>query len=302
MIHVNRTFGWRSVARNLQTLLPGGLHEQRLDLQQFVQRWSGRPHEQEFRGLSGFLQPGAHVLDVGANRGQSIDSLRSLGIPLRIKAFEPQRQLADRLMGQYPGVDVHPVALGEDHAEMELYTPSYRGYRFDGLASTDYETAVVWFSYAIWPYREKHVTVDVEKITVMPLDHCPGLDPVDFIKIDAQGIEHAVLQGGRGVLERDQPMLMVEAPEAKIVDWLNDLGYRSLYLTRPSNGGSPTNILFCHLESAAAKSPRMTDGTVYFDHTARSQRVFRDPYVKRNVVQRARLQVADALREESIQA
>jgi len=295
------TFGWRSVVRNLQTLLPNGLHERRLDLQQWVQRRSGRPHETEFRSLGGLLQPGAHVLDVGANRGQSIDSIRSLGIPVRITAFEPQRELARRLTGRYRGVDVRQVALGDDHAEMKLYTPSYRGYRFDGLASTDYETAVSWFSYAIWPYRAELVTVDTEQITVLPLDSCDDVAPVDFIKIDAQGMEQAVLQGGRGVLERDRPLLMLETPDAATVGWLVDLGYQSIDIDGSSAGAWPGNTLFCHLDSAAARSPRMTDGTVYFDSASRSQRVFRDPSVKRNPVQRARLLVTDSLRDETSQ-
>jgi FkbM family methyltransferase len=305
---------WRAVVRNAQTYLPARLHERRLDAQQTMRRWSGRPHEREFAALRHLLHADAHVLDVGANRGQSIDSLRSLGIPLRITAFEPQRELAWRLMARYPDVDVRQVGLGDSHGEVKLFTPSYRGYRFDGLASCDYETAVAWFAYSVWPYREDRITVMTEVITVMPLDDCHRLDPVDFIKIDAQGMELAVLLGAERTLRRDRPLLLLETPDAEIIEWLAGLGYRLFHaagdrLVAPTEAWV-TNAYFAHADTALTAMrnwcddelgptrplpgrEHMVDGVVYWDSLSRRQKVHRDPAIKRSPIRRLWLSVTD---------
>ena len=220
------TLLWRQTLRNAQTYLPAGLHERRLDGQQWVNRLLRHPHEREFKALRGRLPPKAHVLDLGANRGQSIEALLMLGVPaLRITAFEPQSALAARLRRRYPPtVTVHNVGVGDKDATTTLFTPSYRGYRFDGLASTDRAAAVDWFPYSVKPFRPELLTVDEECVSITTIDSY-DLDRVDFIKFDVQGMELQAMQGAEALLGRDKPLLMVEVPDEATVEWLGDMGY-----------------------------------------------------------------------------
>jgi FkbM family methyltransferase len=237
-----------SIVRNVQTFLPAPIHERRLDAQQWVNRVLRRPHEKEFHVLHGRLRPNAHVLDVGANRGQSIDSLRTAQIPgLRITAFEPQTSLAWRLMLRYPNVTVHSFGLGDRSQTLTLHTPSYRGYRYDGLASTDPAEAVGWFPYSMWRFNPDLLTLDQEEIRIMALDSL-RLDRVDFIKFDVQGMEMAALRGAEGLLWRDKPLLMLETPTVDVIDWLDRLGYRPYQASGtdlvPLDGTFQVNVFF----------------------------------------------------------
>src|SRR5262249_9352486 len=116
-----------------------------------------------------------------------------------------------------------------DHAgSVTLYTPSYRGYRFDGLAATDEETARGWFPYSIARFRPELLTVATETIQLVRLDDMVWSQRVDFIKLDVQGCELAALRGAERLLVRDSPTLMIEWPDADVLGFLAGLGYRPL--------------------------------------------------------------------------
>src|SRR5262245_40832321 len=98
-----------------------------------------RPHEAEFNALSRLLPTNPRCLDLGANRGQSIDSIRQVMGVADITAFEPIALLALRLAERYPDVRVIQRGVGACAERVTLYIPHYRGARFDPLAATDPE-------------------------------------------------------------------------------------------------------------------------------------------------------------------
>ena len=63
-----------------------------------------------------------------------------------------------------------------------------------------------------------------------------GLDRVDVVKLDVEGSEASALDGARAVLERDRPLLLIEAEEERLagqartkqqlLDTIVGLGYR----------------------------------------------------------------------------
>ncbi|MEU3945281.1 FkbM family methyltransferase [Streptomyces sp. NPDC029526] len=70
---------------------------------------------------------------------------------------------------------------------------------------------------------------DALDVTCVALDDL-GLTDVDFVKIDVDGNESAVLRGATGILTRDRPALFVELeariqPVAPVVTQLSELGY-----------------------------------------------------------------------------
>jgi hypothetical protein len=80
-----------------------------------------------------------------------------------------------------------------------------------------------------------------------------GLDRVDLIKIDVEGMEAEVLRGARGVLERLKPQLLVErikTVEADILGQIEPLGYRVF----PSG----LNLLAIHADDPVAGQVRVT--------------------------------------------
>jgi len=215
-----------------------------------VRRTLRQPHEGEFRALPRLVDRARLCVDVGANRGQSIDALRVLGYS-RIRAYEPQAVLARRLRHRYPrSIDVRAVGCSERRGTADLYIPVYNRIRFDGLATTDEDYAGLWFEDGIFGFRAERMSVERETIDLVRLDD-EDLGDVGFIKLDVQGHELAALRGAEETLVRSQPVLMIERPDEPIHEFLQQLGYRALYwygarskLSPPPPDGFYLNVLF----------------------------------------------------------
>jgi hypothetical protein len=68
------------------------------------------------------------------------------------------------------------------------------------------------------------LTLRESKCRLRTLDEL-GLEPF-FIKIDVQGYEYNALKGGEKTLRAHEPVLLVEAPDDLVIDFLSDIGYR----------------------------------------------------------------------------
>ena len=123
------------------------------DAKQAACRLLRRPCETEFRALPLLVEPGSHCIDVGANRGQSIEALHLYG-QTRITALEPQATLAERLTRRFRSVRVIQAGAGERHEELTLHTPVYNGYAFDGLASVQSDGLDDWLRRSLWRFDE----------------------------------------------------------------------------------------------------------------------------------------------------
>jgi FkbM family methyltransferase len=176
--------------------------------------------------LQRHVPSGAIALDVGANIGVHTLALAGLaGDAGRVVAFEPQPDLADRLVANVAlnalsNVTVERAAVLERAGTVDLYTPSGPN---TGMAS-------------LIP-REGWRRLDVRGCTLDEEAERLALRRVDFIKVDVEGHEAAVLAGGKRVLAQWKPKLLFE-----YVDWaweaagndlaatlimLRDLGYET---------------------------------------------------------------------------
>lgn len=223
---------FRTLLRTVQTWFPG-LVDAKYVTQRSIRRVLRRPFEQEFRAVQLLGLPvGALILDVGANRGQSIDALRLVVPGRRVIAFEPNPLLADRLRRHYaqrPEVDVRAIGLGDEAGVHTLHVPAYNGYVFDGLASFDEAAARGWLDGRLFGYKAANVRIHRVICEVKRLDDL-GLAP-SLIKLDVQGFELQALRGGPRTLERYRPALLVEAPPDELVSYLNELQYRPYLFT-----------------------------------------------------------------------
>jgi FkbM family methyltransferase len=145
--------------------------------------------------LASTLRGGIYV-DVGANRGQLLREALRVSPQARHVAFEPIPALADGIARAFPQVDCRVLALG---AAPEVA-------RFCHFTTLDGWSGL---------RRNPHVSdaqgqpqyIDVQVSTLdLELD---GMHP-SVIKIDVEGAELAVLEGGRAVLGRDRPVVIFE--------------------------------------------------------------------------------------------
>ncbi|WP_372617682.1 FkbM family methyltransferase [Falsiroseomonas sp.] len=215
------------VLRTAQTFFPA-LGDIKAAAQDRLARLTGIPFEADFRALRLFGGEGRLHLDIGANRGQSITAIRMCATRPRIVSFEPNPKLAaalKRRFAEVPGVRIEPVGLGAAEGEFSLHIPSYRGYVFDGLASTDREAAASWLNErTLIGFDPAKLSIETVRCRIRRLDDF-GLEPF-FIKVDVQGTELQVLQGGQRTIEAHRPVLLLEWPEDELIAWLAARGYR----------------------------------------------------------------------------
>jgi FkbM family methyltransferase len=222
----------KKVFRTAQNYFPA-LAGLKNDLYYFRSRYLHLAHEPDFVFIGALpRRPDDLFLDIGANRGQSIMSIRRYRPGARVISFEPNpnifRELSRRF-GQARDVTLQPFGLGSEPTELTLYVPSYNGFPYDVLASfsphvaRDYLTAEMIYFF------------DPAKITVQQIT-CPirTLDSLDlapsFMKIDVESFEYQVVLGGLETLRRHEPTLLFERhwKDPKMLETLQGLGYQEV--------------------------------------------------------------------------
>lgn len=183
-----------------------------------------RAGEPELTILDGVSAPGRTFVDVGANLGLYAHAAVLRG--MRVVAVEPHPLLARnlrRLFGRK--VTVIHAALSDRPGRRSMYLPSHAGRELDARGSLE-----VAANRGL-AQRE----IEVESTTLDALE----LREVAVIKIDVEGHELAVLQGGRQLIQRDRPALLVEIEErhhpggsAAVFALFEELGYRCYFFWR----------------------------------------------------------------------
>lgn len=190
----------------------------------YVLREQGDWFEDEIRFLRRVLEPGQHVIDIGANCGvYALSMAKVVGPSGRIWAFEPSSATAD-LLAQ--GI----VANGFTHVSVERCAVSAA----PGTAR---------LSINVQPELNalSHDGPDdgsTELVTVTSLDDCltsRGWRDVAFLKIDAEGEEAPILEGGRRFFAEHSPLVQYELQrdgemQMALVDAFAALGYDSYRL------------------------------------------------------------------------
>jgi FkbM family methyltransferase len=163
-------------------------------------------------GLAG---DGTYV-DVGTNRGQVLRDAVRVAPRGRHIAFEPIPGLAAEVARAYPGVDCRQLALGAktEVAEFCHYT------ELDGWSGLRSRPEI----------SEARGGPQYITVTVATLDEQIGDITPSVVKIDVEGAELGVLEGGRAVLARACPLVIFE----------HELAAASLYGVTP---GAPWDLL-----------------------------------------------------------
>jgi FkbM family methyltransferase len=205
-------------------------------------RYRFRVDPAELRFVRACLRPGQVAVDVGCHKGAYTYWMRRrVGATGAVFAFEPQpRQVAylRDLFGAmaYDNVVLMPMALSERIGRLPLHVPAgsgkthgatlEHGSRCREPSGTNHASGTTESASA----RPTYIIVDVTTLDAFFADQPRG---PDFLKIDVEGHESAVLAGGRQTLERYRPRLLVEC-EARhrpdgdmrgVFDFLHSLGY-----------------------------------------------------------------------------
>lgn len=214
----------KRVIRTLQVHFPA-LIEARWAAQRAYLRLRRKPHEPDFRLLKSLtFAPDEVLIDVGANRGQSIESMRLYEPDRRIIAFEPNDRLAQRLH-RYRCVTVHAAGLGDETGQFTLHVPSYNGWEFDAQASLAFtEQNMDYLRWSIIGFDERKLSVRAMPCAVYRLDSFRLR--AGFIKIDAEGFEPRVIAGGRETIRARLPALLIEnSASDEVCSSLAEIGY-----------------------------------------------------------------------------
>lgn len=196
----------------------------------YGRRLLGVPHETEFYALDLIPDslPGCFI-DIGANQGQSIESIKLLKPRARIYAFEANRLLANKLQARYRGnADITIIAngLSDTSQQTSLFVPSYKRFVYDGLSSLEPEAVLSAFSPArLYWFQPNRLELMRVPCSIACLDE-QNLDPL-FIKIDVQGMESRVVRGALETIRRCEPILMIECvyDHPDLLEMLSEFGY-----------------------------------------------------------------------------
>lgn len=168
------------------------------------------------------------IVDVGANEGQFIEKMRSAGFRGKVISFEPigaVHALLAKKARRDPDWTVAPqMALGDRNGEIEInvYPDTSLSSALDLLTEAD---------------DARRETVPIRRLDDVVSEF--GLDGTNILlKVDVQGLEMKVFQGGETFLPRVEaiflevsliPVYEGETPYLEMLMWLRQNGFNAIY-------------------------------------------------------------------------
>ena len=177
---------------------------QRLKGLPLAERWRARAYfwkefnetgEWELKALPAYVPRSRIAIDVGGNIG--VYSYHLGRLARAVVTFEPNPVFAERLKRTGLAGRLEEVALSDRSGTAELRIPLWRGEACAGMGSL--EAGAVPGS----------ILAETVRVPARRLDDYEFSD-VGFIKIDVEGHEERVLEGGRQTLARERPALLIE--------------------------------------------------------------------------------------------
>jgi FkbM family methyltransferase len=172
----------------------------------FHREWLGTDTG-ELRFISKALQPGMTFLDIGAYHGiYSVIAAKRVGPSGRVIAFEPSKRERrilrfHSLLNPSPKIRVEPYAVGSRTGPQQFFVVVNGMQMMNSLQRPRTEALIK--------------AVSVESITLDTYRELAGLDRIDFIKIDVEGGELPLLEGGRAAIIENRPIIICE-----LLDWV----------------------------------------------------------------------------------
>lgn len=202
--------------KGIASLLPMSWQQQlkRSYFHHKIRRGSFKADEFEETILPNMVSPGDWVLDIGANLGQYTSQLSMLVGPQgRVIALEPMPATFELLAANarlfaFENVTLLNIAASHITSTMAMEAPQ-------------------WSNGAV-NYYEAHLAAEGSGpwVLTLPIDALHLPHPIRLAKIDTEGHELAVLEGMVQLIKRDRPILIVEANDPAVVEFLALRGYQ----------------------------------------------------------------------------
>lgn len=170
-----------------------------------------------------FLSKTAECVDVGANCGR-YTVLMSL-FSRHVHAFDPNPECVNSLQNlALPNASIYPCALSSIQGISEYFVAVQEGARMSVWGTL--ERSIL----------EKHPEVETFEVFKSTLDSlCNRV--ISFIKIDVEGHEIDVLEGGRKLISEQRPIFMVEAEDRhrkgavqQVKDFFDQYSYQCFFI------------------------------------------------------------------------
>lgn len=188
-------------------------------------------------------------IDVGAHEGELTFPFASVDRTLLVYAFEPNLRAASRIMGRLPNYVVLPIAVAATDGSAELQLNAYE--QSSSLLPADDAGVKAWRS------ELEFKVIGSVTVPTMRLDtfmNGAGIESVDFLKVDAQGLDLEVVRSAGDRL-RDVARVQLEATTAsyrqyegapgrsEIIEFMESKGFR-LAEEESQSHGQEANLTF----------------------------------------------------------
>jgi FkbM family methyltransferase len=188
-------------------------------------------------------------IDVGAYDGEYTLPYARSNPSLRVFAIEPNPSVAAKLIGAASNFFVVPIAISEEDGTANFYVNQFKA--SSSLLPLNPEGVKQWVGGELLKV-EKTITVPTMRLDTFM--NMVGIKLVDFLKIDAQGMDLAVVKSAGGRL-RDIQKIMLEVGVTKehvycgepskdeVIAFLDSAGYR-LVDAQQQTHGQEENLTF----------------------------------------------------------
>lgn len=189
----------------------------------FVLKEQGDWFEDEIRFIRRYIQPHMRILDIGANYGLYTLSMAQLATKGSIWAFEPTPAVMECLrdsIARNQFTNVQPIQAGLSNRDGQAKLALNNNPELNSIQEVETKGG------------------NYETIELKTIDACAeelSWQDLDFIKLDAEGEELRILEGGESTLRKLSPVIMyelkhVEKVNFSLIEKLETYGYQSYYL------------------------------------------------------------------------
>jgi len=167
---------------------------------------------------------GFNCLDIGFNYGWwSWILLQNIGKKGKVYAWEPSKFLYENYLAKWPFKNIigYDYALSDKTGIQDFYVYSDKGFG-SGLNSLEKENA-----------GEEETPKEIRKVQTKTLDDWwneNGGPNINLIKVDCEGHDFKILQGGKQLIKIAQPeFIIVEQKNALLSNFMQELNYTKIH-------------------------------------------------------------------------